>query len=282
MIAPAARLGHHLLAGVLAADEDAVEVDLDHGVPAVDRDVLDLGPERRAGVVDHDVEAAELRHRAVDDGLDLVFLADVDGHREGAAAEVATSLATASQFSSLRLHTATSAPARANSSAMDLPMPTPPPVTMAVLPSMENGFFAMPATIAQPPASRLGHRSPGQSGSALGPSAGQRGRAMASCRRGTSRSIRLHTASGEKLVPLSAAQVWSFSSAPRASSRRRRAPWRRGARRRRPPAWPRSTPARRARPAGSPGPPRRRSTAATRPGRRSGGSRSSPRPRSAG
>src|SRR5262245_10660686 len=61
-----------------------------------------------------------------------------------------TSLATASQFSSFRLHTATSAPARANSRAIDLPMPTPPPVTMVVLPSMENGFFAMPATIAQP------------------------------------------------------------------------------------------------------------------------------------
>src|SRR6185295_6669780 len=64
-------------------------------------------------------------------------------------------LATGSRCSSLRLHRATSAPARANSIAMDLPMPVPPPVTMAVLPSREKGFLAMAGTIPQPGRRRL-------------------------------------------------------------------------------------------------------------------------------
>src|SRR2546422_1846733 len=60
------------------------------------------------------------------------------------------SLATGSRCSSLREHSATSAPARANSMAIDLPMPVPPPVTMAVLPSSENRDLAMAGTILQP------------------------------------------------------------------------------------------------------------------------------------
>src|SRR3989441_4629453 len=60
-----------------------------------------------------------------------------------------TALMTGSRCSSLREHRATSAPARANSIAMDLPMPVPPPVTIAVLPSRENGVFAMAGTIPQ-------------------------------------------------------------------------------------------------------------------------------------
>src|SRR6267378_5684536 len=79
---------HHLLAGPLAAEEHAVEVDADHGVPAVDRDVLGLGAERGAGVVDHDVEPAPLRDGALDDPLHLVLLPDVHRHREGAPVEV--------------------------------------------------------------------------------------------------------------------------------------------------------------------------------------------------
>src|SRR5262245_15932099 len=59
------------------------------------------------------------------------------------------SLATGSRCSSLREHSATSAPARANSIAIDFPMPVPPPVTMAVLPSSENGDLAMAGTILQ-------------------------------------------------------------------------------------------------------------------------------------
>src|SRR2546425_6090810 len=61
-----------------------------------------------------------------------------------------TAFATGSRCSSLRLQIATSAPARANSRAMDLPMPVPPPVTIAVLPSSENGERAMAGTIPRP------------------------------------------------------------------------------------------------------------------------------------
>jgi hypothetical protein len=64
---------------------------------------------------------------------------------------VVISLATGSRCSSLREQSATSAPARANSIAMDLPMPVPPPVTIAILPSSENGDFAMAGTIPQGP-----------------------------------------------------------------------------------------------------------------------------------
>src|SRR5256886_11829525 len=60
------------------------------------------------------------------------------------------SLATGSRCSSLRLQSATSAPARANSIAIDLPMPVPPPVTMAVLPSSDNGDLAMAGAHPQP------------------------------------------------------------------------------------------------------------------------------------
>src|SRR3989442_9811249 len=73
-------------------------------------------------------------------------------------------LATGSRCSILRLQIATSAPARANSRAMDLPMPVPPPVTIAVLPSSENGGRAMAGTIPRP-AGRVerGRRGPSDS-----------------------------------------------------------------------------------------------------------------------
>src|SRR5215470_13563563 len=81
-------LRHHLLARPLAAEEDAVDVDLDHRVPAVGANVLDLGAERRARVVDHDVDAPHLLRGALDQALDGVFLAHVHRLAEGAAPEL--------------------------------------------------------------------------------------------------------------------------------------------------------------------------------------------------
>ena len=85
---PAAALGHHLLPRPLAAEEHAVDVDLDHRVPAVGADVLDLGAEGSAGVVDHDVHATHVLRGALHQALDRVFLADVDGLAEGATPEL--------------------------------------------------------------------------------------------------------------------------------------------------------------------------------------------------
>src|SRR5499433_3185299 len=73
----ATSLRHHLLAGPLAAEEHTVDVDLDHRVPAVGADVLDLGPKRGARVVDHDVEPPHLLRGSLDQRLNRFFLTDV-------------------------------------------------------------------------------------------------------------------------------------------------------------------------------------------------------------
>ena len=85
---PAATLRHHLLARPLAPEEDAVDVDADHGVPAVGADVLDLRAEGGAGVVDHDVDASHLLRGALDQRLDGVLLAHVHRLAEGAPPEL--------------------------------------------------------------------------------------------------------------------------------------------------------------------------------------------------
>src|SRR5207249_10894918 len=79
-------------AGPLAAEEDAVQVDADDRVPAVDRDVFGLRPEGGAGVVHHNVEPAPLLGGPLDHGLDLVLLPHIHGHRERAPAEIADGL----------------------------------------------------------------------------------------------------------------------------------------------------------------------------------------------
>src|SRR5215467_2477663 len=61
--------------------------DVDHGVPAVGADVLDLGTERGARVVDHDVEATHFLYGALDETLHRVFLTNVHHLAEGAAPE---------------------------------------------------------------------------------------------------------------------------------------------------------------------------------------------------
>src|SRR6266511_1100964 len=85
------------------------------------------------------------------------------------------SAATGSRFSSLRLATTTSAPARANSSAMERPMPTPPPVTMATLFSIENGDAAMtpPVVVLLPRGRGQGDRAAGET-TRLYPGGGRR------------------------------------------------------------------------------------------------------------
>ena len=84
--AAAAALPHHLARRRLAGEEHAGEVHAQHALP------LRLGvlEERRrvgdAGVGHHHVEPAELAHHALDEGVDLGRVADVEGHRQRLAA----------------------------------------------------------------------------------------------------------------------------------------------------------------------------------------------------
>src|SRR5258705_9217249 len=88
----ARRLLHHLAPGPLAAEERAGQVDADDRVPAVGRDVLRLGAERRAGVVYHDVEPAPLLDHAIDHPLDLLLLTHVNRRGERPLAEITDGL----------------------------------------------------------------------------------------------------------------------------------------------------------------------------------------------
>src|SRR5436309_4246145 len=90
---------------------------------------------------------------------------------------------TGSRCSSLREQMATSAPAFANSIAMDFPMPVPPPVTIAVLPSRENGFLAMAGTIPQRAGDVYGPGGAGAGGSILGGEILQKARVVPDGRR---------------------------------------------------------------------------------------------------
>src|SRR4030095_1852801 len=88
----AGRLLHHLAAGPLAAEERAGQVDADDRVPAVGRDVLRLGAERRAGVVHHDVEPAPLLDHAIDHPSPLLLLTHAHRRGERALAEITDGL----------------------------------------------------------------------------------------------------------------------------------------------------------------------------------------------
>src|SRR5262249_12208723 len=90
--AAARLLFHHLAPGPFAAEERAGQVDADDRVPAVGRDVLRLGAERRAGVVHHDVEPTPLLGHALAHSLDLPLLTHVHRHGERPLAEIADGL----------------------------------------------------------------------------------------------------------------------------------------------------------------------------------------------
>jgi hypothetical protein len=81
-IAPPRLRANHVLPGGARAVERAVEDDPDHRVPAVRRQLLGAADEVAGGVVDQDVEAAEVLHRALDHLVDLLGLAHVELHGE--------------------------------------------------------------------------------------------------------------------------------------------------------------------------------------------------------
>src|SRR5215468_11134080 len=87
-----------------------------------------------AGIVDEDVEAAEMRGHLADDGRDGVAVGDIEHPRFGRSASSGISRATASAASLVKSVTATLAPSAAKTRAVARPMPLAAPVTSTVSP----------------------------------------------------------------------------------------------------------------------------------------------------
>ena len=85
--AAAAALGDHLLGRELGAEEGALQVDVQDSFVLRLGGVEDRGPGLDAGVVDHDVEPAQLFDRPVDEHLQVGDLAHVGLHPDGLVAE---------------------------------------------------------------------------------------------------------------------------------------------------------------------------------------------------
>src|SRR5262245_49955460 len=132
------------------------------------------------------------------------------------------SFSTGSRCSSLRLQIATSAPARANSMAIDFPIPVPPPVTMAVLPSKENGLFAMTGDDTP----RCKHRPPRSSAGfagaidVLGGGNDEHAPTCEECRKGGTAPLRVSLGQGDFRLLL---RDLAFDASPDAHRRERRA-----------------------------------------------------------
>ena len=84
----AAAARNHVLPDCARAIEAAVEDDPDHRVPAIRRQVLGLADEVAGGIVDEDVDAAEVTDRPLDHLVDLLRVAHVDLHGQGIEAGV--------------------------------------------------------------------------------------------------------------------------------------------------------------------------------------------------
>ena len=67
----------HVAGGGLAEEEEALEVQVEDGVPGALFHVDSGREEVGTGVVDEDVEAAEFGNDFVDDGLDLIDAAEL-------------------------------------------------------------------------------------------------------------------------------------------------------------------------------------------------------------
>ena len=91
-----------------------------------------------AGVVDQDVDAAELGHGRVDQRLALRRFGDVGGDRQRAPAGVFDQTRCVLELLDAPGASATSAPASANAWANDTPSPDDAPVTMTTLSSSRN------------------------------------------------------------------------------------------------------------------------------------------------
>ena len=118
----------------LRAQEGAGEVGLDHAVPLGDVERVRRLADVDAGVVDEDVDAAELAGDALDHGGDRGLVGDVGGHGDRLGAGLLELRDGGGRFRFVAADDRDRAPASASPRAMPSPMPPLPPVTMATLP----------------------------------------------------------------------------------------------------------------------------------------------------
>ena len=132
--------------GGVGGVDQALEVDVDHPLPFLRRRVLDRPQEHLAGVVDDDVEPAQLVDRAADRGVRLLRSAMSASIARAVCPALPISFARRSSRSSRRAASATLAPSAASSRAVASPIPLLAPVTSATVPSKE---FATSSHIAR-------------------------------------------------------------------------------------------------------------------------------------
>ena len=125
----------------LRANERAANVHLVHEVEALHRRVERASQRNGGGVVDEDVDAAEMRSRLLDSSLHLRFVANVHGDRQGASWRLLDLLSRGvDDHRQLRMRLGgltamtTFAPSRAARIAMAFPMPRLAPVMNSVFP----------------------------------------------------------------------------------------------------------------------------------------------------
>ena len=145
---------HHRAPAALAEErerrlrhlERAEEVDVHDLAPDGEVDVLealeDVGAE---GVVDHDVDPAELLRRRRHQRRTGVGVDDVRGHGGARAPSAVTSASTSSSLACRRAASTTSAPCAASASAAWRPRPGPTPETTHTLPESRPAAPCRPA-----------------------------------------------------------------------------------------------------------------------------------------
>ena len=127
-----AGVAHRELVRGVAHRERPVDVEAMDGSPALGREGLGRDHVLAAGVVEHEIEAAEAFERGPDDLLSAGPLADI-GRRPEQRSPIS---AAASLSASARLPAITTeAPHRTSSAAAAFPRFVPPPVTIATRPS---------------------------------------------------------------------------------------------------------------------------------------------------
>ena len=133
--AAATALLDHLLRGELGAEEGALQIDGEHLLVLLLGRVENGCARLDAGVVDHDVHAAELLTAALMSFLQVGDLADVSVDADGLVAQRADLFL--QRFGRLGMRDVVNDDVGAlfaSSSTMAMPMPLLPPVTMATLP----------------------------------------------------------------------------------------------------------------------------------------------------